>query len=209
MIVDCQQLSAGELYPLLAGLIVPRPIAWVSTVDANGQSNLAPFSFFQLVTDMPPTLMISINRRADGSRKDTSRNIEAIGQLVVHLVSPSQLEVMNASAAELPYGESEITALQLATVPAQRVQPPRLQDCLVSLECELVSLTPYPAEQSSCDIVLAQVLVMHIDDRLLTAEGRLAHQQIDWLARLGGLWYSHSQQPDNRQLARPAAAARR
>ncbi len=72
MIVDCQQLSPAALYPLLSGLIVPRPIAWVSTVDNAGRSNLAPFSFFQLVTDAPPTLMISINRRADGSRKDTS-----------------------------------------------------------------------------------------------------------------------------------------
>lgn len=209
MIVDCQQLSPAELYPLFAGLIVPRPIAWISTVDPEGRSNLAPFSFFQLVTDAPPTLMISINRRADGSCKDTSRNIAATGQLVVHLVSPSQLELMNATAAELPYGDSEIEALQLATLPAQRVRPPRLQQSLVSLECQLVSLTPYPAQHSSCDIVLAEVLLLHIDDSLLTAEGRINHQQVDWLARLGGLWYSHSQQPDNRQLARPAAQPRR
>ncbi len=209
MIVDCQQLSPAELYPLLAGLIVPRPIAWVSTVDNAGRSNLAPFSFFQLVTDAPPTLMISINRRFDGSRKDTSRNIADTGELVVHLVSPSQLEVMNASAAELAYGDSEIEALQLATLPSLRIRPARLQQSLLSMECRLVSLTPYPAQQSSCDIVLAEVLLLHIDDSLLTAEGKVNHQQVDWLARLGGLWYSHSQQADNRQLARPAAKPRR
>lgn len=83
MIFDCNTLTAAELYPLLAGTIVPRPIAWVSTLNENGQSNLAPFSFFQLVCDAPPTLMLSVNRKAGGAQKDTARNIAATGQLVL------------------------------------------------------------------------------------------------------------------------------
>ncbi len=207
MIFDCSTLSAATLYPLLAGTIVPRPIAWVSTVDLAGRSNLAPFSFFQLVTDAPPTLMISVNRKADGVAKDTSANISATKQLIVHLVSPSQLALMNASAANFAAGASEIDALQIATVAAAMVKPPRLVDALVSFECELVSLTPYPADAPSCDIILAKVLCLHIDDTLLGPEQRLKHDQIDWLSRLGGQWYGHSQQPDNFQLARPESAA--
>lgn len=203
MIFDCSTLSAATLYPLLAGTIVPRPIAWVSTIDLSGRSNLAPFSFFQLVTDAPPTLMISVNRKADGGVKDTSANISETKQLIVHLVSPSQLAVMNASAANFAPGVSEIDALQLPTTAATMVKPPRLTGSLVSFECELVSLTPYPADAPSCDIILAKVLCLHIDDQLLGPDQRLKHDQIDWLSRLGGQWYGHSQQPDNVQRARP------
>jgi flavin reductase (DIM6/NTAB) family NADH-FMN oxidoreductase RutF len=205
MIFDCRSLSASTLYPLLAGTIVPRPIAWVSTIDTAGHSNLAPFSFFQLVSDAPPTLMISVNRKADGKAKDTSVNVQATQQLIVHLVSPSQLAFMNASAANFAAGTSEIDALHIPTVAATMVKPPRLADCLVSFECELVSLTPYPAEAPSCDIILAKVLCLHIDDQLLGPDQRLKHDQIDWLSRLGGQWYGHSQQPDNLQQARPVS----
>ncbi len=203
MIFDCSAQSAATLYPLLAGTIVPRPIAWVSTVDVAGRSNLAPFSFFQMVTEQPPTLMISVTRKSDGGRKDTSVNISATSQLVVHLISPSQLALMNASAANFAAGDSEINALQIPTIAASMVKPPRLADSLVSFECELVSLTPYPAEAPSCDIILAKVLCLHIDDGLLGPDLRLKHDQIDWLARMGGQWYGHSQHPDNFQLARP------
>lgn len=209
MIFDCNTLTAAELYPLLAGTIVPRPIAWVSTVNELGQSNLAPFSFFQLVCDAPPTLMLSVNRKAGGGQKDTARNIAATGQLVVHLVSPGDLALMNATAGDYASDVSEIEALQIATVPALKVKPPRLAHSLVSFECECVSLSAYPADVPACDLILAKVLCLHIDDSLLNSEGRIRHDQIDWLARLGGQWYCHTQHSDNLTLARPNQAAPR
>lgn len=209
MIFDCNTLTAAELYPLLAGTIVPRPIAWVSTVNEHGQSNLAPFSFFQLVCDAPPTLMLSVNRKAGGTQKDTARNIAATGQLVVHLVSPGDLALMNATAGDYAPDVSEIEALSIATVPALKVQPPRLAHSLVSFECECVSVSAYPAEVPACDLILAKVLCLHIDDSLLNSEGRIRHDQIDWLARLGGQWYCHTQHPDNLTLARPNQATPR
>ncbi len=209
MIFDCNTLTAAELYPLLAGTIVPRPIAWVSTLNENGQSNLAPFSFFQLVCDAPPTLMLSVNRKAGGAQKDTARNIAATGQLVVHLVRPSDLALMNATAGDYAPDVSEIEALQIATVPALKVQPPRLAHSLVSFECECVSVSAYPADAPACDLILAKVLCLHIDDSLLNSEGRIRHDQIDWLARLGGQWYCHSQHDDNLTLARQNQATPR
>jgi len=209
MIFDCNALTAAELYPLLAGTIVPRPIAWVSTVNENGQSNLAPFSFFQLVCDAPPTLMLSVNRKGGGAQKDTARNIAATGQLVVHLVSPADLALMNATAGDYAPDVSEIDMLQIATVPALKVTPPRLAQSLVSFECECVSISAYPADAPACDLILAKVLCLHIDDSLLNSEGRIRHEQIDWLARLGGQWYCHSQHDDNLTLARPNQATPR
>lgn len=209
MIFDCNTLTAAELYPLLAGTIVPRPIAWVSTLNENGQSNLAPFSFFQLVCDAPPTLMLSVNRKAGGGQKDTARNIAATGQLVVHLVSPGDLALMNATAGDYAPDVSEIEALQIATVPALKVQPPRLAHSLVCFECECVSVSAYPFDAPACDLILAKVLCLHIDDSLLNSEGRIRHDQIDWLARLGGQWYCHSQHDDNLTLARPNQATPR
>lgn len=209
MIFDCNTLTAAELYPLLAGTIVPRPIAWVSTLNETGQSNLAPFSFFQLVCDAPPTLMLSVNRKAGGGQKDTARNIAATGQLVVHLVSPGDLALMNATAGDYAPDVSEIEALQIATVPALKVQPPRLAHSLVCFECECVSVSAYPFDAPACDLILAKVLCLHIDDSLLNSEGRIRHEQIDWLARLGGQWYCHSQHDDNLTLARPNQATPR
>ena len=206
MLFDCAAMSAADIYPLLAGTVIPRPIAWVSTCDDKGQHNLAPFSFFQLVTDHPPTLMISINRHSDGSQKDSSLNLQLCPQLVVHLVTPALAGVMNATAASFSKEVSEITALQIPTKAATKVRPPKVVASPVCFECKVVSLTPYPAANPSCDIVLAEVLCIDIADELLDDKQKLKHTELDFLARLGGLWYSHSQQADNFQLARPASA---
>lgn len=212
MIFHCQQHTPAQLYPLLAGTVVPRPIAWISSCNLAGQTNLAPFSFFQLVTDQPPTLLVSFNRHSDGRPKDTALFLQQVPELVIHLVTPALAQQMNATAAPFATGTSEIDALQLATLPATLVQPPRLRDSPISFECKVVSLTPYPAGAPSCDILLAEVLVIHIADELLaeaTPDGavRLKHQQLDLLARLGGQWYSHSGHADNFQLARPGSVA--
>lgn len=206
MLFDCAAMTAAEIYPLLAGTVIPRPIAWLSTCDDKGHSNLAPFSFFQLITDSPPTLMISINRHGDGSQKDSSLNLQLCPELVVHLVTPELAGLMNATAANFAKEVSEITALQIKTQPSVKIRPPRVAASPVCFECKVVSLTPYPAAKASCDIVLAEVLSIHIADALLDNQLKLQHQELDFLARLGGLWYSHSRQPDNFQLARPASA---
>jgi flavin reductase (DIM6/NTAB) family NADH-FMN oxidoreductase RutF len=206
MLFDCAAMSAAEIYPLLAGTVIPRPIAWVSTCDDQGHSNLAPFSFFQLVTDHPPTLMISINRHGDGRPKDSSLNLQLCPELVVHLVTPELAGLMNATAAGFSKEVSEIAALQIPTKAAIKVRPPRVMASPVCFECKVVSLTPYPAAKPSCDIVLAEVLCIDIADELLDNGLKLKHTELDFLARLGGLWYSHSQQADNFQLARPASA---
>lgn len=102
MQLDFTTIAPAEAYRWLASTVTPRPIAWVSTLSAEGASNLAPFSFFQVISDEPPTLMVNVSLRDDGSLKDTLRNVQATGQLVIHLVGAAQAETMNATSAWLP-----------------------------------------------------------------------------------------------------------
>src|SRR3989338_4859514 len=127
MQLDFSALEPLERYRWLASTIPPRPIAWVSSLSDAGVSNLAPFSFFQVISDDPPTLMVNVNHRADGGLKDTLLNVQASGELVIQLVSFAQAEAMNASAAVLPYGISEFEQCGIASLPSQRVAPPRRQ----------------------------------------------------------------------------------
>src|SRR3954471_6323694 len=114
MQLDFSQLAARDAYAWMVATIMPRPIAWVSTISREGKSNLAPFSFFQGITANPPTLMfVPVNTR-DGTKKDTIRNIEAVPEFVVNLVSFALGEKMNASSASLPYGESEFEKFGIA-----------------------------------------------------------------------------------------------
>jgi flavin reductase (DIM6/NTAB) family NADH-FMN oxidoreductase RutF len=137
MILDFTALEPKHAYNWMISTIVPRPIAWVSTISPEGRTNLAPYSFFQGVTANPPTLMfVPVNTR-DGKKKDTVRNIEAVPEFVVNLTSFALAEKMNATAALLPYGESEFEAFGIAAAPSVLVKPPRVAEAGVSFECTL------------------------------------------------------------------------
>ncbi|HCL3182269.1 TPA: flavin reductase family protein, partial [Pseudomonas aeruginosa] len=146
MQLDFTTIAPAEAYRWLASTVTPRPIAWVSTLSAEGASNLAPFSFFQVISDEPPTLMVNVSLRDDGSLKDTLRNVQATGQLVIHLVGAAQAETMNATSAWLPHGVSEIETVGIPTVSSVRVAPPRIAAAAVAFECEVAEIKPYPAE---------------------------------------------------------------
>src|SRR4051794_7549949 len=126
MLLDFTQLAPRDAYGWMISTILPRPIAWVSTVSIEGKTNLAPFSFFQGVTSNPPTLMfVPVNTR-EGTKKDPVRNIEGVGEFVVNLVPCALAEPMNNTSAMLPYGESEFTAFGIAPQPSERIRPPRV-----------------------------------------------------------------------------------
>lgn len=186
MIVDFQHLKPREAYAWMTSTIMPRPIAWVSTVSTEGRANLAPFSFFQGVTSNPPTLMfVPVNTRA-GTKKDTVHNLEATREFVVNVVSFAQAEAMNASSAPLPFGESEFEAFGIATVPAQRVRPPRVAGAPVSFECELHSIVPIGEGACAANVVFGRILIAHVADEVLDADGRADAGKLDLIGRLGG-----------------------
>ncbi len=200
MQLDFSHLSPVEAYRWLASTITPRPIAWVSTRSAAGVSNLAPFSFFQVISSNPATLLINVGLK-DGALKDTARNARDSGELVVQLVSAAQAEAMNASAAALAHGVSEFEHCGIASEPSSRVQAPRVAGAPVAFECRVAQILPYPPQTPNCELIFAEVLVAHIDDRVLDSDGRIDAARLDLVGRLGGSHYSFTR--DRFQLQRP------
>lgn len=190
MRLDFAALGASEAYRWMTAAVTPRPIAWVSTRSADGVDNLAPFSFFQVVCDDPPTLMLSIGARADGGEKDTLRNLRERGELVIQLVSMAQADAMNATAAGFPHGVSEFERCGVASTPSERVAPPRVAGAAVAFECALASILPYPAARPSHHLVFAEVLLAHIDDAALGDARHIDPAKLDLVGRLGGSAYA-------------------
>ncbi len=135
MDLDLVGEHADRAYPLLASLVTPRPIAWVTTLGPDGTVNAAPFSFFNVLGSEPPIVGICPGDRDDGTPKDTARNIRLVHEFVVNLVDEELAEAMNKTSASLPYGVSEIQHAGLSTAPSSVVKPPRIAEAPASLEC--------------------------------------------------------------------------
>jgi flavin reductase (DIM6/NTAB) family NADH-FMN oxidoreductase RutF len=164
---DFAELSPGERYKLLGGLVVPRPIALVTTRDQGGRDNAAPFSFFNVLAEEPPLVVLGLGVNAAGSAKDTTNNIRDSGEFVVHLVDEPLAEAMNLCAIDLPPGVSELEVAGLDLLPSVRVAPGRIAAAPVALECRrYVTLQPGPERY----IVLGEVLLLHVRDGIVDPE---------------------------------------
>lgn len=194
MLLDFAGLTPLQRYRWLASTVTPRPIAWVSSLSAEGTGNLAPFSFFQVISDEPPTLLVNVNTHGDGRLKDTLRNVQATGELVIQLVSFAQAEAMNASAALLAHGVSEFEHCAIASQPSLRVKPPRVAGAPVAFECRLAEVQPYPRHAPNCHLIFAEVLLAHVDDAVLDAQGRIDPHKLDLIGRLGGAAYTRTRE---------------
>ncbi|WP_217473802.1 flavin reductase family protein [Stutzerimonas stutzeri] len=193
MQLDFSALTSAERYRWLTSTITPRPIAWVSTRSTEGVSNLAPFSFFQVISSEPATLLINVGLK-EGVAKDTARNARDSGELVVQLVAAEQAEAMNASAAVLPHGISEFEHCGIDSVPAQLVDVPRVRGAQVAFECRVAQILPYPAQSPNCHLIFAEVLLAHVDDKVLDERGRVDPARLDLVGRLGGSHYCFTRQ---------------
>ena len=203
MQIDFSGLDKRTAYFWMASTIAPRPVAWVTSCSAAGLTNLAPFSFFQMITPSPPTLMISPLLQPNGTMKDTARNIEETGEFVVNLVPFALVESMNATSFGYGKDESEIALCNIATEPSHAVRPPRVVGVPVSFECRLTSLTPYPENAPSCHMILGQVIMAHIDERIVSADGQIDPVKLDLVSRMGADWYGRTSGDPNFALSRP------
>jgi len=179
MHIDPAQHPAADNYKLITNLVVPRPIAWVSTQNPNGLVNLAPFSFFNAVGSDPLYVVLGLGRNPDGQPKDTENNIKSSGELVINLVTEDLFDAMNISAADFPPEHSELEAAKVHTAPSVLIQTPRVVEAQVSLECRLFSAQPLGANT----LIIAQVVMFHIADHLLGP--RLHINQFAPIGRLG------------------------
>jgi flavin reductase (DIM6/NTAB) family NADH-FMN oxidoreductase RutF len=161
---DFAELSAADRYKLLGGLIVPRPIALVTTRSADGRSNAAPFSFFNVFAEEPPLIVLGLGISPSGGAKDTTVNIRDTGEFVVNLVDEAIAEAMNLCAIDFPPEVDEIEVAGIALAPSDKVAPPRIAQAPVNLECRRY-LTLQPARERY--LVLGRVVMAHVRDRVL------------------------------------------
>ena len=185
MELDPQTLGTREMYEWMITTIIPRPIAWVSTISPDGVTNLAPFSFFQGVCARPPTLLFCPANDRRGNPKDTLRNVRETGEFVVNLVSSAQVEAMNATAATLPYGESEFSRFGVGQLPSLRIRPPRVAGSPVSFECELDRIIAVGEGPVAGHVVLGRIVQFHVADEVLGPDGKPDPERLGLVGRLG------------------------
>ena len=191
--IPLQDLSPHERYKLLCGVVVPRPIALVTTLDTNGAVNAAPFSFFNVFSEDPPLIVLGLQHKADRTPKDTTRNIHRDGEFVVHMVDEALAAAMNDCAVDFPSGESEPEAIGLATTPSVDVKVPRLTAAPFAMECRRsVALAVGPGRE----LLVGEVLRIHARPGLVDT----ANMYVDFdayrpIGRLFGNLYSYQREP--------------
>jgi len=190
--LDPTQIGSPSTYKLMIGMIVPRPIAFISTVSPEGVGNLAPFSFFNGVSSNPPAVMIAITRKKGGEKKDTLRNIEATRQFVVNSVNEWIVEPMNQCSANYPYGVDEMEKVGLTPLPSQRVKPPRVKESAIHLECELYdTLEVGDGSEGSSTIVVGKIVMVHVHTPAYK-DGKIILEVLKPISRLAGASYGHT-----------------
>ncbi|MBZ0279478.1 MAG: flavin reductase family protein [Anaerolineae bacterium] len=190
MDIKPSDLPHKEMYKLMIGSIVPRPIAWVSTINAEGQPNLAPFSFFTAVCSSPPTILFCPGiRDADAAHKDTLYNVQATGEFVVNIVSEPLAEAMNITATELPAEINEFERAQVTAVPSLTVRPPRVAESLIHYECKLNQIITISDQPGGGNIVIGTVLHLHIDDSVYLEGNKIDLHKLEAIGRLAGPSY--------------------
>ena len=192
MQIDVAASEVVEVYRLLTDVVTPRPIAWATTVDSEGRVNLAPFSFFNAFGANPPVVVFSPTLRRDGSKKDTLLNAEATGEFVLNAAVERLAAQMNLTSAELPHGENEADVAGLTLLPSVKVKPPRVAESPVQLECRVVQILPVGGKPLSANLIIGEVLLMHIADEVLADNGRVDPAKLRTIARLGADWYSRT-----------------
>jgi flavin reductase (DIM6/NTAB) family NADH-FMN oxidoreductase RutF len=201
MQIDVSKTEVVSVYQMLVGLVAPRPIAWVTTLSASGVVNLAPFSFFNAFGANPPVVVFSPTLKRDGGKKDTLLNIEANGEFVINASSEKHAELINMSSKMLSPDESELNLTGQKTIESIRVKPPRLADVPFALECKVIQVIPVGHGAISANLVIGEILTMHIDDMVLDEKGQPDPRKIKAIARLGGENWCRTQ--DLFQLERP------
>jgi flavin reductase (DIM6/NTAB) family NADH-FMN oxidoreductase RutF len=186
MRIDPAYLDAETAYRLITGVVVPRPIAWVTTLSGSGVLNLAPFSAFTFVAPKPPMLAISVGRKA-GIYKDTAQNILNNEEYVVHIADSSLMNAVHESSTEHPPDVSEVEELRLSTLPGERVKVRRLAAAPIAMECRFRQCLEFGDTRSR--LIVGEVLVFHIRDGLLN-NGKIETEALDPIARIAGPRYA-------------------
>lgn len=190
MIVPFHSLSAAEKQQWLNAAIAPRPICFASTVDTNGNANLSPFSFFNLFSSQPPIVIFSPARRVrDNTTKHTLENVLAVPECVINIVDYDMVQQTSLSSCEFPKGVDEFIKAGFSKEAATMVKPPMVKEAKIKLECRVNEVKSLGEEGGAGQLVIAEVLCMHVDENILGTDGKIDQRKLQLVARLGGDWY--------------------
>jgi len=186
---DPESMKVREIYQLLVQLVVPRPIAWVSSISNDGVTNLAPYSFFNAVGANPPTLMFCPVNRRDGSFKDSLANVIDNGEFVVNVVSHDLGDAMVQTSADFDKEISEFAAVGIESVPSVCVGPPRVAKSLAQFECRRNRVIHLGEGPAGANIVIGDIVKIHVSDSVIKEPGKIDPEQLDAIGRMGGASY--------------------
>lgn len=190
MIIKLQDLKPAEKQYYLQHAIAPRPIAFASTIDKNGQVNLSPFSFFNLFSSHPPIVVFSPARRVrDNTPKHTLENVLEVPEVVISIVTYEMVHQMSLSSCEFPKEVNEFVKAGFTPLPSTMIKPPLVKESPINMECRVVEVKPLGTEGGAGNLVICEVLCMHINDSLLDADQKIDQRLLHHVARLGGDWY--------------------
>jgi len=193
--IDPKEVSVGALHGYLLGAVSPRPICFASTVDSEGNINLSPYSFFNVFSANPPIMIFSPARRVrDNTTKHTLENVLETKEVVINIVSHAMVQQMNLSSTEYDKGVNEFTKAGFTQMPSNIVKPPRVKEAPVQFECKVNEVIGLGSEGGAGNLVICEVVKVHLHKEILDAEGKIDPFKIDTVARMGGNWYSRAKE---------------
>jgi flavin reductase (DIM6/NTAB) family NADH-FMN oxidoreductase RutF len=204
MTIDPQNISIPKMHAYLLGAVTPRPIALASTIDKDGHVNLSPFSFFNCFGTNPPILIFAPSRRGrDNTTKHTHENVLEVAEVVIHIVSYSMVQQMSLSSAEYPRGVDEFIKAGFTPIPSTVVKPPRVSEAPVAFECKVTQVVPTGEHGGAGILLICEILLMHIQDEMLDADGLIDPFRLDVIGRLGSDWYCRVQDDSIFRVPKP------
>jgi len=193
--IDPKNISTGRLHGYLVGAVAPRPICFASTVDAKGNVNLSPFSFFNVFSANPPVMIFSPARRVrDNTSKHTLANVLETKEVVINIVDYSMVQQMSLASTEYEKGVNEFIKAGFTEVTSDVVKPPRVAEAPVQFECKVIDIIELGKEGGAGNLVICEVVKLHVNEDILDAEGKIDPDKIDTVSRMGGNWYSRAKE---------------
>ncbi len=193
MLLNFKDLQPAEIQNYLQHAIAPRPICFASTIDKNGIVNLSPFSFFNLFSSNPPIVIFSpALRMRDNTSKHTLQNVLEVPEVVINICDYKMVQQVSLSSCEYPKGTDEFIKAGFTKELSILVKPPRVMESPIQMECKVIELKPLGTQGGAGNLVIAEVLLMHINDNILNTEGKIDQKKLDLVARLGGNWYTRA-----------------
>jgi len=193
--INPKELPVMKLQLMLQGAVAPRPVAFASTIDEHGRVNLSPFSFFNIFSANPPILIFSPARRGrDNTTKHTFENVKKVSECVINIVNYDMVQQTSLASVEYPEGINEFVKAGFTELPSEMVKPPRVAESPVQFECRVNQIIELGTEGGAGNLVICEVLRMHIDEKVIGENGLIDPFKIDQVARLGGDWYTRASQ---------------